>query len=204
MIETYRNGGNTSPLRSRDLCLWTESMPLRPMFHRSFQTSRLSVSRSIRQVSFSRAMRGLVRVAVYGAAYVHPTSGIGGEGVWEKELNRQGAKDAKSGTRFFRPVSSLPLSAPWRLIRSPTQRTAHAHRQRHHRHEERPDAERPGGDGEAVEEEQQGAQDEEPRRRRAPSVARRGDEVQHGRQDEDDGVGGVEVRVDQAAHLQAQ
>ena len=31
MTETYRNGGNTCPRRSRRLCLWTDRAPLRPI-----------------------------------------------------------------------------------------------------------------------------------------------------------------------------
>src|SRR5207248_379337 len=48
MTDTYRNGGNTSPLRSRRLCFSTESIPLRPMFQASFHSRRLSVSNTIR------------------------------------------------------------------------------------------------------------------------------------------------------------
>src|SRR5947209_6902820 len=52
MIETYRNGGNTSPRFSRRLCFSTESMPFQPMFQASFQSRRLSVSNRIRLAIF--------------------------------------------------------------------------------------------------------------------------------------------------------
>ena len=48
MIETYKNGGKYSPFLRRDLCFWTESIPLRPMFQASFQSRRLSVSNRAR------------------------------------------------------------------------------------------------------------------------------------------------------------
>ena len=57
MIETYRNGGKNSPRLSRDLCRWTESMPFKPMFQASFQSRRLSVSKS-RRLARGRSIFG--------------------------------------------------------------------------------------------------------------------------------------------------